>query len=738
MQNHGSKRGRDDVTPELIARKRLRPSVDIASLSPDKLEILSQAASILQVDVSDLANLPKTLIHHPESQKDERSSASSVAFLCQQAPIMEETMHQTSNLTTQMESKEQSEENCRTHADSASDNICDPGFFNLGLIPEQIAGCFAGFTSSASRSSLAVDSEDSIYHDKGMAAADSPLLRHDSMRQVSSSHLTYGIPTLEASTEFDSFYEPSYSPWLLESDFACDNFETNGTGWVLGNKEAFLTQYLSPLSMSYYPENGSKDRLDLMSIGKGHGVGGTKGSLDAPGQGQYLDTVDSGPSGPNQVPKTSHATQRIIATPRRKLMSSDRQKTAETRKLTACVRCRMQRIRCLPDPSNPKGACLTCQKVTKPTMHRLPCLRYKLTDIRLFREGSYAAGREWSHRWSTNTMENITKWASPERKQLVVTQDYGPTTLTFTVREFIPLEGDMLERQWSDNGVIKSVPIPHYAIVDMAEALQVHREFIVNQGAQFFKSILDFNDRLLWDTYDTAIWFSNEATARSVEERELLQMVLQLWVAIRMTTRSLRITGTETLNMPSDLMDASSGMQGKLPIPPVMGAQMQMILCHKLQAPWRSKILTRLQKLTLEQRPEHWFCIYLCTFILLHNCSLLTIHDIGYARKHGLKARHARPDMVKELQVGANVLLAHFHYSCKGERPFTLDWKAESSASMATLDEKQLRVVKNTATYVHYNESKFRKLRSDGKYDNEQYFLAQLYEEEWKPRLSVE
>lgn len=167
-------------------------------------------------------------------------------------------------------------------------------------------------------------------------------------------------------------------------------------------------------------------------------------------------------------------------------------------------------------------------------------------------------------------------------------------------------------------------------------------------------------------------------------------------------------------------MDKSSGMQGKIPIPPVLGAQMQLIINHKLQAPLRSKILVRLQKLTLDQKPDNWFCIYLCTFILLHNCSLLTAHDIGYARKHGLKvchqshahirkyltgqqARHARPDMVKDLHFGANVLLAHFHYGCKGYRPFTLDWKPELSTSMATLDDEQLHFVRQTATYVDYN-----------------------------------
>jgi hypothetical protein len=67
------------------------------------------------------------------------------------------------------------------------------------------------------------------------------------------------------------------------------------------------------------------------------------------------------------------------------------------------------------------------------------------------------------------------------------------------------------------------------------------------------------------------------------------------------------------------------------------------------------------------------------------------------------KARHARPDMIKELHLGANVLLAHFHYGCKGFHPFNLDWKPELSTSMATLDEKQLRFVRQTANYIEYN-----------------------------------
>lgn len=71
------------------------------------------------------------------------------------------------------------------------------------------------------------------------------------------------------------------------------------------------------------------------------------------------------------------------------------------------------------------------------------------------------------------------------------------------------------------------------------------------------------------------------------------------------------------------------------------------------------------------------------------------------------KSRHARPDMVKELHLGANVLLAHFHYGCKGYHPFDLDWNPELSTSMASLDDEQIRIIRQTAHCVDYNGNIF-------------------------------
>lgn len=86
---------------------------------------------------------------------------------------------------------------------------------------------------------------------------------------------------------------------------------------------------------------------------------------------------------------------------------------------------------------------MTCKKVLKPKLYKRSCLRYKLTDVRLFREGSLATGFEYSHRWPILKMENITARPSAEVKTICVTQDYGNESgMKFKVRKFIPMDGD--------------------------------------------------------------------------------------------------------------------------------------------------------------------------------------------------------------------------------------------------------------------------------------------------------
>jgi hypothetical protein len=108
-------------------------------------------------------------------------------------------------------------------------------------------------------------------------------------------------------------------------------------------------------------------------------------------------------------------------------------------------------------------------------------------------------------------IKDISTWSDAEIRTIEITQDYSPQPLVIQVRKFIPLEGDMLSRSWVHGSIQKSVMLPPYAIANLKETLKTYKEYITKEGTEFFCSTLDRNDRLIWETYSTAINFSNDS-----------------------------------------------------------------------------------------------------------------------------------------------------------------------------------------------------------------------------------
>lgn len=142
---------------------------------------------------------------------------------------------------------------------------------------------------------------------------------------------------------------------------------------------------------------------------------------------------------------------------------------------------------------------------------KLPCLRYKITDVRLFTVGHSWAGFERTRRWKTIALNDITLWASDEIKKIKVTQGFTSKTLTLEVRKFVPLEGDMIHKTWTVGGVEKKVLFPTYAIVSLQAALESCSRWINDEGPRYFNALLnsDPSYALLRETYSMAIWTSN-------------------------------------------------------------------------------------------------------------------------------------------------------------------------------------------------------------------------------------
>lgn len=148
-QNHGKKRRRIGSPPDPHLRqrtKRVRSSgFDVRSLSATQLATLSEAASILQVPPSALLDLAPTAQHkrHRTSTRPHRVS-SEMGGNRSYGGDSPPTAHY------QSKSSFYGDSNSNISSANPAYENCDMPSFGIGLVPKQVAECFAGFSPSRS------------------------------------------------------------------------------------------------------------------------------------------------------------------------------------------------------------------------------------------------------------------------------------------------------------------------------------------------------------------------------------------------------------------------------------------------------------------------------------------------------------------------------------------------------------------------------------------------------------
>jgi hypothetical protein len=86
---------------------------------------------------------------------------------------------------------------------------------------------------------------------------------------------------------------------------------------------------------------------------------------------------------------------------------------------------------------------------------------------------------------------------------------------------------------------------------------------------------------------------------------------------------------------------------------------------------------------------------------------------------------------------GANILLAHFHYCNKGMHPFSDECTDQDLRARAGLNEEQIRFVHMTRSFAKQHQSEWEALREQKQYENDFFFISQLFEKNWEPRHMV-
>ncbi|KAH8682702.1 hypothetical protein BX600DRAFT_506269 [Xylariales sp. PMI_506] len=323
----------------------------------------------------------------------------------------------------------------------------------------------------------------------------------------------------------------------------------------------------------------------------------------------------------------------------------------------------------------------------------------------------------------------ITNWASDVVKIIEVTQDVSNLSYKLRVRQFVPQEDDSLQREWKTQGVKHSYPCANFAIENMAETGE-YLKGVVNASIEpSIDHYLSESDSFLSKTYRTALKYSVDLE-RS-DEQDLLKSVLRFWVSMRMESRSERICGTESLGMQPQNWDRGCNNYNQILMPPVISAQIELMMTVAILQPLSQSVLKSLLKLIEKGKAHSWLTIYLSLFILLHSCALLTEFENRQARKYGLETRYVNDELVKELHRGADILLIYFHYRSKGGSPLQVDLEA-SDIHRAGLNSELVCFLRESREHMKAKANYVKSIRKQKVFEDPYWFISQLYDAEWE------
>ncbi|KAI0505152.1 hypothetical protein F5B22DRAFT_535340 [Xylaria bambusicola] len=426
--------------------------------------------------------------------------------------------------------------------------------------------------------------------------------------------------------------------------------------------------------------------------------------------------------------------------PRGQLLPKDREETSNTRKRKACIRCRMQKIRCIPDPSKPETeCCLCCRKVllleTKKVIHRIPCLRWNLNEAVLFRVG----GLGLTKRWTGVSVENIQHcdWAD----ERIVTIYIGITTLLcdalpLKVRRFKPNSTDVQHRYWQSKETEPPILIhvPAYALADVDAASVDYRRFI---GMNAEEAIRRFTkdpkvDDYVRCTFTMALVHSAKVANKGFgktkgDPAKLFRSYFQLWLASRFTIGTAYIAnGHEALEGGT----TDHPPDGKHFVSRMVTAQFDSIGYKHVLAKLKREVLEELWLLMQKRTEATFFTVYLVVFMLLHEIAVACQDRRRRAREMGLPTYYDLEDVASKIQHGADIILGHWHYYKGDLDPLSMNLGSKMRA-FGTENEPEVSLL--VTTCEKYAEMKKVSRNEMGWEQDPLHLVSLMFERNWQP-----
>ncbi|QUC23492.1 uncharacterized protein UV8b_07733 [Ustilaginoidea virens] len=268
-----------------------------------------------------------------------------------------------------------------------------------------------------------------------------------------------------------------------------------------------------------------------------------------------------------------------------------------------------------------------------------------------------------------------------------------------------------------------------YALVSLREAKQQYLQYIQASLGRTLRTSLGRRSGILYQTYLRAYYTMKDDSA-SQETRHLLVLTFKLWMSIRLSSKPIVMIGAQDVDEHGT--PQPDGRPTWTALPPNIVMQLDYVLTGQIQMELREKVLSGLDNMVYKRKQRNWLTIYLATFILLHNLALIKA-DNGTCTAKCRTERCKHELAAEEYHKSANNLLAHFHFCNNGVQPFSEACPSYRLADLLDGNDDTVKFIQNCRSHVRLHRQHWDAIRRNCQYDDEYFFISQLFDDRWAP-----
>ena len=159
--------------------------------------------------------------------------------------------------------------------------------------------------------------------------------------------------------------------------------------------------------------------------------------------------------------------------------------------------------KCIPnkeDSTSRVAPCETCLKVrrdSKKTIHNIPCLRFKVTSMAIYRPGGLGLTREFTH----TMVVDISNFTDNLVYNIEMTQGLCRDPVRLRVRRFQPKNTDVSVRRYMDGGRPKTQDVGAFCLADVEKTAKEFNEYLERNALEGLEEAVKGSDDIVKDVF---------------------------------------------------------------------------------------------------------------------------------------------------------------------------------------------------------------------------------------------